>query len=106
MSVTDRTTVTTVNETTEQTADEIEASLRAELSADRWLDVSRLLDAATERISGQYEARNERIVRETAAHFGTMAPAIVAVAQHVRLNVDDPGRLMPDELCRCLEPVA
>jgi hypothetical protein len=44
--------------------------------------------------------RLERIIRETAAHFPAMAPAIIAVSQHVILNVDGVAEGL--DVCECL----
>jgi hypothetical protein len=53
-----------------------------------------------EEISDAADARTERIIRETAAHFGTMAPAIIAVSRHVILNVDGVAEGL--DVCECL----
>jgi hypothetical protein len=54
----------------------------------------------TEQIRDLADARLERIIRETAAHFGTMAPAIIAVSRHVVLNVDGVAEGL--DVCECL----
>lgn len=54
-----------------------------------------------EQIRDQADARLERIIRETAAHFGTMGPAIIAVSRHVVLNVD--GVADDYDECQCME---